>query len=62
MHRKRSSDGRRSGIHGRNSGGVHRQIQKIFQGEWSQSVSENQGEIKWHKQRETWSNGKSIPQ
>jgi hypothetical protein len=24
MHRKCSSDGRRSGIHGRNSGGVHR--------------------------------------
>jgi hypothetical protein len=22
----------------------------------------NEGEIKWHKQRETWSNRKSIPQ
>jgi hypothetical protein len=22
----------------------------------------NQGELKWHKQRETWSNAKSIPQ
>jgi predicted dithiol-disulfide oxidoreductase (DUF899 family) len=46
MHRKRSSDGRRSGIHGRNSGGVHQQVQEMFQGEWSQSVSENKGEIK----------------
>src|SRR5580704_14439062 len=32
MHRKRSFDGRRSGIHGRSSGGVHRQIQKGFSG------------------------------
>jgi hypothetical protein len=31
MHRRRSSDGRRSGIYGRNAGGVHRQIQAIFQ-------------------------------
>src|SRR5580692_11633582 len=63
MHRKRSSDGRRSGIHGRNSGGVHRQIQKIFQSEWSGSVSENQGEIKWQQaSRKTWSTGKSISQ
>jgi hypothetical protein len=45
MHRKRSSDGRRSGVYGRNSGGVHRQIQKLFQGAWSRFVSENQGEI-----------------
>src|ERR1700730_9194983 len=63
MHRKRSGDGRRSGIHGRNSGGVHRQIQKIFQGEWSRSVSENPGEIKWQQaRRETWNNGKIISQ
>src|SRR5580700_450121 len=63
MHRKRSSDGRRSGIHGRNSGGVHRQIQKISQGEWSRSVSENQGEIKWQQaRRETWTTGKGVSQ
>jgi len=37
-------------------------IQKLFQGEWSRSISENQGEIKWHKQTETWNNAKSIPQ
>src|SRR6267142_4476279 len=30
MHCKCSSDGRRSGIHGRNSGSVHCQVQKIF--------------------------------
>jgi hypothetical protein len=30
MHRKRSSDGRRSRIHGRSSGGVHRQIQAFL--------------------------------
>jgi hypothetical protein len=51
MHRKRSSGGRRSGIHGRNSGGVHQQVQEIFQGEWSQSVSENKGEIRWQQPR-----------
>jgi len=43
MHRKRSSDSRGSGIHGRNSGGVHRPnqkiIQKSFQCEWSWPVS-----------------------
>src|SRR4029077_19903107 len=41
MHRKRRSNGCRSRIHGRNSGDVHRQVQKIFQSEWSGSVSEN---------------------
>src|SRR5215813_2946428 len=35
-----SGNGRRSRIHGRNSGGVHRQVQNIFQSEWSRSVSE----------------------
>jgi hypothetical protein len=44
MHRKHSSHGRRSRIHGRNSGGVHRQVQKTFQSESSPSVSENKGE------------------
>jgi hypothetical protein len=63
MHRKRSSDGRRGGIHGRNSGGVHRQIEKLFQGEWSRSVSENQGEIKWQQaSKVAWSTGKGISQ
>jgi hypothetical protein len=40
MHRKRSNNGRRSRIHGRNSRGLHRQVQKIF-------VSEMKGEIRW---------------
>ena len=44
MHRKHSSNGRRSRIHGRNSGGVHREAQKSFPGESSRSVSENKGE------------------
>jgi predicted dithiol-disulfide oxidoreductase (DUF899 family) len=43
MHRKRGSNGRGRCIHGRNSGCVHRQVQKIFQSEWS---SENKGEMK----------------
>jgi len=56
MHRKRGRDGGGGGIDGRNSGDVHRQIQKIFQGQWSRSVSENQGEIKWQQaRRKTWS-------
>jgi len=46
MHRKHSSNGRRSRIHGRNSGGVHRQVQKSFQGESSRSVSEREGTMK----------------
>jgi hypothetical protein len=45
MHRKHSSNGRRSWIHGRNSGGVHRQIQKSLQSESSRSVSESKGEM-----------------
>jgi len=48
MHRKHSSDGSRSRIHGRNSRGVHRQVQKIFQSEASRSVSEDKGEMIWH--------------
>src|SRR5712664_544024 len=63
MHRKRSSDGRRSGIHGRNSGGVHWEVQEIFQGEWFRSVSKNKGEIRWQQaRRETLSTGKGISQ
>src|SRR5215475_12608898 len=38
MHRKYSSNARRS--HGRNSEGVHRQVEKILQSEWSRSVSQ----------------------
>src|SRR5579864_7423279 len=49
MHRKHSSNGRRSRIHGRNSGGVHRQVQKIFRSESFRSVSENN----FRKQRRT---------
>src|SRR5260370_41112715 len=61
MHRKHSSNGRRSRIHGRNSGGVHRQIQKVFQGESSRSVSENKGEIRWQQaRREARNTGKDI--
>jgi Bacterial protein of unknown function (DUF899) len=53
--------GRRSRIHGRNSGGVHRQVQKIFQSESSRSVSENKGEIRWQQaKRETRSTRKGI--
>jgi len=49
MHRKHSSNRRRSRIHGRNSGGVHRQVQKILQSESSRSVSEDKGEIRWQQ-------------
>src|ERR1035437_2553402 len=52
MHRKHSSNGRRSRIHGRNSGGLHRQVQKIFQSELSRSVSENKGENKMATSKE----------
>src|ERR1700750_1265634 len=45
MHRKHTGNGRRSRIRGWNSGGVHRQVQKINHSESSQSVSENKGEI-----------------
>src|SRR5229473_6308502 len=61
MHRKHSSNGRRSRIHGRNSGGVHRQVQRIFQSESSRSVSENKGEMIWQQaKRETRNTGKDI--
>src|SRR6266568_802116 len=62
MHRKHSSNGRRSRIHGRNSGGVHRQVQRIFQSESSRFVSENKGEIRWQQaRRETRNTEKGIP-
>src|SRR5580700_94088 len=61
MHRKHSSDGRRSRIHGRNSSGVHRPVQKVFQSESSRSVSKNKGEIRWQQaKRETRNKGKGI--
>jgi hypothetical protein len=61
MHRKHSSNARRSRIHGRNSGGVHRQVQKIVQSESSRSVSENKGEIRWQQaKRKTRNTGKDI--
>jgi predicted dithiol-disulfide oxidoreductase (DUF899 family) len=44
MHRKYSRIGRRSWIDGRTSGGLHRQIQRVFQSESFQSVSEMKGE------------------
>jgi hypothetical protein len=46
MHRKHSSNGRRRRIHRWNSGGLHRQVQKVFQSESSWSISENKGEIR----------------
>jgi NAD(P)-dependent dehydrogenase (short-subunit alcohol dehydrogenase family) len=53
MRRKHSSNGRRSWIRGRNSGAVHRQVQKIFRIESFPSVS-NKGEMIWqHAKRET---------
>src|SRR5260221_10432182 len=52
MHGKHSSNDRRSRIHGRNSGGVHRHVQEIFQGESFWSVSENKGEIKMATSKE----------
>jgi predicted dithiol-disulfide oxidoreductase (DUF899 family) len=39
MHRKHSSDGCRSRIHGRNPRGLHRQVQKLFQSDRPRSVS-----------------------
>lgn len=45
MHRKHSNDGRRSRIHGRNSGGVHRQVPKLSQSDLSRSVSESKEEM-----------------
>jgi hypothetical protein len=65
MHRSHSSNGRRSRIHRRNSGGVHRQVQKSFQSESSRSVSENTrsiaentGEMRWlPAKRETRNTG-----
>ena len=47
MHRKHSSNGRRSRIYGRSSRGLHRQVQKIFQNKSSQSVSERKRRIRW---------------
>jgi DNA-binding HxlR family transcriptional regulator len=61
MCRWASNDGRRSRIHGRNSGGVHRQAQKIFQSERSRSVSKNKGEMIWQQaKRETRNTGKGT--
>src|SRR5208283_3163121 len=42
MHRKCSGNGSRCRIHGRNSGGMHRQVQEILPRESSRSVSENE--------------------
>lgn len=48
MHRKHSSDGRGGSIPGRNSGGMHRQVQEILS-EGSQSVSSQKGEVTWRR-------------
>jgi predicted dithiol-disulfide oxidoreductase (DUF899 family) len=45
VHRKRSSNGRRRRDHGGITGGVHREVQEIFQGEWFWSVSKKKGGI-----------------
>jgi hypothetical protein len=61
MHRKHSSNRRRSRIHGRNSGGVHGQVQPAFQSESSQSASEIIGEIIWQPaKRETSNTGTGM--
>ena len=49
MHRKHRSNRCGSRVQGRNFGGVHRQVQKIFQSEWSGSVSKNKGELIWQQ-------------
>jgi|HubBroStandDraft_3_1064219.scaffolds.fasta_scaffold162377_2 hypothetical protein len=45
-----------SRIHGRNSGGVHRQVQKICKSESSRSISEIKGELKWQQTKRKTSN------
>ena len=61
MHRKLSSNGRRSRIRGRNSGSGHREVQKSLESESSRSISENKGEIRWQQaKRETGNTGKGI--
>ena len=37
-------------------------FRKFFRANGLGLFQKNQGEIKWPKQRETWSNAKSIPQ
>jgi hypothetical protein len=36
MYRKRRGNGRRSRVHGWNSGGVHHEVREVFQSEWSE--------------------------
>jgi hypothetical protein len=63
MHCKRGRNGGGSGIDGGNTGGVHWEVQEIFQGEWFRSVSKNKGEIRWQQaRRETLNTGKGISQ
>jgi len=41
---------------------MHRQAQKIFQNDWSRSISENEGEMIWQQaKRETRRTRKSMP-
>jgi len=59
---RHKAGGRRSRIHGKDSGAMHRQVQEIFQSEWFQSVSENKGEMIWQQaKRETKSRRMGIP-
>ena len=51
MHRKHTSHRCRSWIHRRNSGGLHWQVQKIFQSEWSRSVFEKKGQMTWQQRK-----------
>ena len=46
MRRKHSSNGRGSRIHGRNSGGVHRQVHKIVESESSRAIPEIKERLK----------------
>src|SRR6266446_4915791 len=52
MHRRRGRNGGGSGIDGANTGGVHWEVQEIFQGEWFRSVSKNKGEIQMATSKE----------
>jgi hypothetical protein len=58
MHRKHSGSSHRSRICGRNSGDVHRQVQKILRANrlgLIQKASESKGEMIWQARREAWS-------
>src|SRR5215468_5590095 len=49
MHRKRSCDGRRSGVYGRISAGWYREVSEVSQGGGSRCGPENKGELTWQR-------------